>query len=293
MELFCLDDTFADYYNKIEQYTDAFRIIKLTPVENSKSKYNPLTAPLRHGTKISINSRYVHTELNLERKHFIDAVKTGNGRENECCLNALTDYYGDTVLGSNRREVLSREKLLELIGKTEENVKDGCSLPDVIPFFHKFRIPIRIYGHPFKCIFKYDPTTPNTHFRVFYALIKDNRIYTMNYNLKQLEQHGTTKPVELAASSNYLTTDGKTNETQPTYMMLNNLDDLLTNITNAIETKEVQIEQYITTSKKDKAAYEKAKQDAKDNVIFNLIFKPNNPNELTYQIKKAGYDTQI
>ena len=51
MGLFCLDDTFADYYNKIEQYTDAFRIIKLTPVENSKSNYNPLTAPLRDGTK--------------------------------------------------------------------------------------------------------------------------------------------------------------------------------------------------------------------------------------------------
>jgi hypothetical protein len=61
------------------------------------------------------------------------------------------------VLGSNRREVLSREKLLELIGKTEESVRDGCSLPDVIPFFHKFRIPIRLYDYLFKCIFKYDP----------------------------------------------------------------------------------------------------------------------------------------
>jgi hypothetical protein len=69
MGLFRRDDTFNDYYNKIEPYTDAFKIIKITPVENSKSKYNPLTAPLRDGTKISINSRYVHTELNLERKH--------------------------------------------------------------------------------------------------------------------------------------------------------------------------------------------------------------------------------
>jgi hypothetical protein len=162
-------------------------------------------------------------------------MKIENRRDNECWLNALTDYYGDTVLGSNRREVLSREKLLELIGKTEENVKDGCSLPDVIPFFHKFRIPIRIYDHPFKCIFKYDPETPNTHFRVFYALIKDNHIYTMNYNLKQLEQHGTTKPLELTASSNYLTTDGKTNDTQPTYMMLNNLDDRLQSLINSIQ----------------------------------------------------------
>ena len=128
-------------------------------------------------------------------------MEIDNRRANECWLNALTDYYGDTVLGSNRREVLSREKLLELIGKTEENVKDGCSLPDVIPFFHQLRIPIRLYNHLFNYIYKYDPETPNTHFRVFHGSIKDNHIYTMNYNLKQLEQHGTTKPLELAASS--------------------------------------------------------------------------------------------
>ena len=54
------------------------------------------------------------------REKNIDAMKIENRRDNECCLNPLTDYYGDTVLGSNRREVLSREKLLELIGKAEE-----------------------------------------------------------------------------------------------------------------------------------------------------------------------------
>ena len=68
MELFGRDDTFNDYHDIIEPYTDAFKIIKITPVENSKSKYNPLKAPLRDGNKISINSRYVHTELNLERE---------------------------------------------------------------------------------------------------------------------------------------------------------------------------------------------------------------------------------
>ena len=58
-------------------------------------------------------------------------MKIENRRDDECWLNALADYYGDTVLG---REVFSRERLLKLIGVTEENVKDGCSLPNVIPF---------------------------------------------------------------------------------------------------------------------------------------------------------------
>ena len=36
----------------------------------------------------------------------------------------------------------------------------------------------------------------------------------------------------------------------------------------------------------------KAKQDAKDKVIFNSRSKTNNLNELTYQSKQAGYDPQ-
>ena len=75
--------------------------------------------------------------------------------------------------------------------------------------------------------------------------------------------------------------------------MLNNLDDLLKIIKNAIETKEIQIDQDTKMSKKDTSAHETAKSDAKDKVVFNLIYKTNNLNKLTYQIRKAGYDPQI
>ena len=36
MGLFSRDDTLDDYYNRIEQYIDAFKIIQITPVEKSK-----------------------------------------------------------------------------------------------------------------------------------------------------------------------------------------------------------------------------------------------------------------
>ena len=168
MNYFRKDDTFQDYYDNIEPYTDAFRIIKITEIENSKAKYNPVKAPLKDGLKISINNKYIYTELNLEKTTFINAMKQDNLRVNECWLDALTYYYGDTVLASNRREVLTRERLLELLGKTEETIGNGCSISDVMPFFHKFRIPIRIYSYPFKCIFKYDPENRNHHFNAFF-----------------------------------------------------------------------------------------------------------------------------
>ena len=42
MGLFSRDDTSADYHDTIEPYTDASKIIEITPVENSKSNYSPL-----------------------------------------------------------------------------------------------------------------------------------------------------------------------------------------------------------------------------------------------------------
>ena len=209
-------------------------------------------------------------------------------RANECWLDALTYYYGDTVLASNRREVLTRERLLELLGKTEETIGNGCSISDVMPFFHKFRIPIRIYSSPFKCISKYEPENRNPHFKVFFGLVKDMHIYTMNFNLKELEQHGNIKPLELQASSNYFTSENKQSDINPpTYTMIDTLDDLLKILWKAVYSKEIQIQQFTKMSKKDKTEYQKAKQDTKEKHVFHLVYKTNNLNMLAYEIKKS------
>jgi hypothetical protein len=273
------------YDYQIEEYFKAFRILKLQVIEQGGSKYNPLTAPLRDGNKISINSNYIHTELNLEKETFFDALRNDNHRVNECWLNAITELYGDTVLGSNRREVLTREKLLTLIGKDEETIKNGCSIDDVMPFFEKFAIPIRIYNDVSKCIFKYDPLKRNFHFRVFYGLIKDNHIYTMNYNLKELEQVEHKKSEESQASSNYFIAK---EDIKKTYIMIDTIDNIIEIIKSSSEAKETQIINFKSMSKKDKIAYQRAKQDLKDKTIYDLIYKTNDLNGLLYEIKKLA-----
>ena len=50
------------------------------------------------------------------------------------------------MLGSNRREVLTREKVLTLIGKDEETIKNCCSIDDVKPSVETFAIPGHIYN---------------------------------------------------------------------------------------------------------------------------------------------------
>ena len=69
IELFVLDEHLADYYNQIQSYIGALNILKVEIVDNTKSKYNPVKAPLKDGLKININNKYMYTELNLEKNN--------------------------------------------------------------------------------------------------------------------------------------------------------------------------------------------------------------------------------
>ena len=50
----------------------------------------------------------------------------------------LVEYYhwvyGDSLMSGSKRQVVNREKILQIIGKTEETVKYGISVNDILPF---------------------------------------------------------------------------------------------------------------------------------------------------------------
>ena len=84
--------------------------------------------------------------------------------------------------------MITREIILEIIGKTEDTIKSGLSIDDMMPFFEKFRLQIRIFDKFYKLVFKYDPLVRNHHNKTLYAMMDGNHIYTLNHDIKKLEQ---------------------------------------------------------------------------------------------------------
>ena len=109
--------------------------------------------------------------MNLTAKTFKEALETHyNYIDNECWLNALIHFYGDSLLKQNKqRDVITRPILLNLIGHTEESIKSGISINDLKPFFQKYRIQVRIFNDLNKIIFKYDPEVRNHHIKPLYV----------------------------------------------------------------------------------------------------------------------------
>ena len=89
----------------------------------------------RNDSKQSIKYSYISTPLDLSKDTFAEAIKNNNYIKNECWINTLYDFYKDTLLSTNKkRNVITREIILKIIGKSEETIKSVISIDDMTPF---------------------------------------------------------------------------------------------------------------------------------------------------------------
>ena len=76
----------------------------------------------------------------------MESIKKEKYTQNECWINSITDFYGDTLMNTNRkRNILTRDKLLAILNKTEETVKLGISITDALPFFKLYKLKLRVF----------------------------------------------------------------------------------------------------------------------------------------------------
>ncbi|MFM7985184.1 MAG: hypothetical protein ACKPKO_38290, partial [Candidatus Fonsibacter sp.] len=92
-----------------------------------------------------------------------EALKKDNHHVSACWINTLYDNYEQTLLRSDKQKnVITRETILEVLGKTEENIKKGLTIKEVLPLFEKkYKLKLRVYDVFCNLIHKYDPEVPN------------------------------------------------------------------------------------------------------------------------------------
>jgi len=62
-------------------------------------------------------------------------------------LNSIYECYGqkDALLDPEKtNNVITRESILELLGRTEENIKEGLTMDEVKPFFEKYKLKLKV-----------------------------------------------------------------------------------------------------------------------------------------------------
>jgi predicted DNA-binding protein YlxM (UPF0122 family) len=119
------------------------------------------------------------------------STSTGTRRTSASSTPSI-DFYGDKLLSPEKaqRYQITRKDILEILGKTEENIKDGVTIKEVVPFFEKFKLRLKVYDIFTNLVFKYEPPVPNRTNPVMYCAFHEGHIDTLNHDLPALAQKG-------------------------------------------------------------------------------------------------------
>jgi hypothetical protein len=146
-------------------YIEVIYIMDYDLIPTRAKKYKPTEEQLTDPLKISMYNAYIMTAINLPSETLREALENKAHRVNECWLNAILDNYSHTLLAQKKN---NREKILEIINKTEDDIKNGLSVNEMMPFFEHFSIPLRVYDCMGVCIHRYDPEKRNHHYKAMY-----------------------------------------------------------------------------------------------------------------------------
>eukprot|EP00438_Fugacium_kawagutii_P006184 Skav207472 [mRNA] locus=scaffold3545:496284:499559:- [translate_table: standard] len=208
---------------------DSIGCIKIKSVEvvNDKGeKYNIMNENLTNADEnVSIYHTYIHTSLNPDADTIKRAINKGHYIKNQCWVNCFMDFYGDTLMSDKKKPEnrLTIERISQIIGRDNFTEK-GASINEMAQVFKEFGIQARIFTFFNKPILKYDPPKRNHNIKTFYAMVKNFHIYTLNHDLKSIQQkQDLDKPIVKASTDFYIN-----NKEKPTYYkMIENVNDII------------------------------------------------------------------
>jgi hypothetical protein len=186
-------------------WTDVGRMNKEGEVVRDYLHRDPAEARKRAaGEKVAIQFRYCSNQLDLNQETFRDALRKGNHHESECWINTLYDNYGQTLLRPEKKKnLITRQKILKVLGRTEEDIKEGLTIQEVLPFFQEYKLKLRVYDVFYNLIYKYDPEVPNFNHRPMFCVTDGDHIYTLNKDLDSLAQKTDADEYQVRSSPNF------------------------------------------------------------------------------------------
>ncbi len=267
------DDKFRDREDRAPGYLDAIYLLDWTDLgrvkRGAESGRNPAAVRQRAaGEKFAIHYKYLSTQLDTSKRTFAEALRRQDYHASECWLNTLHDNYDKTLLRPEKaRNRISRQDILEVLGRTEEDIKEGLTVEEVLPFFQKYKLKLRVFDVFYNLIYRYDPEVPNFNHRAFYCLTDGNHIYTLNKDLESLAQKSPEDVYRVVAGSNFHIPDKPTEKAD--YRILEHIDELL----DILRDEE--------------------KEEEQEERISYLVHKYDNLEAVVWQLYEAGYRPSI
>ena len=261
-------DDFATRERNFPGYLDAIYIAAWKPTKRLADvvPIDPKVSRHQDAGKVGINFKYCHYRLDTTQPTFKDALAISSYRRNECWINAIEERYRDNLLRPGKtKNIVNRETILKLIGRTESTIKKGLTIEEILPFFERYKLKLRVYDVFYQLIFKYDPDVENRTNPAMYCVCDGNHIYLINKDINELAQKASAEDFTVSASSNFNIIDKAKEPSQ--HYCIESIDDIVKIITDL--------------------------PDAKDETTINLIQKKDDLEQLIWELHQAGYKPNV
>jgi hypothetical protein len=162
------NENFRNREQDVPGYIDAIYIAgwKQSKRASEVEAKDPLKIRLKDAVKVGLDFKYCYYKLDTDKPTFKDALAISSYKPNECWINAIVEKYGESLMRSKKRSnVVNRETILKLVGRSEADIVDGLTVHEILPFFQRYKLRLRVYDVFFRLIFKYDPETENRRHR--------------------------------------------------------------------------------------------------------------------------------
>jgi len=206
-----------------------------------------------------ISNRFVSNRVHLSPNHIMF------DENDECCLNALLNVFAH----NKKNFTMSKKMLLKLLNRTEEDIKNGVSIRELIPVFEYYKLSVKIYNCFNRLVYE---RQGDEHRKTFYALIKDHHMYIMDKDTHQIpyiEEFKKANAPDLKVSSMFKLKD----ETVPRFEFhpIHSYSDIETYAEKIIQPK-------------------KEEEEASNEVIHKLILFGKSLSELYLESRQQKYD---
>ena len=222
-------------------YITTIKVTDISDITNRGGGQIETQRNLKDGNEKGMYHYTINTELDIDAEYFIEAIEDQGHTSGECWINLMIDHYKDTLMSQNKWESkrLTREKILKLMNKTEEEFKEhGASVEDMKAVFEEFRLSVRLFNCLGRKIFTFGPEKQNRNNAVLYGMIKGNHIYTMNDNITSIAHKDFKEDMVLNASTDFRL---NSKEAPVKYEMFNGVDDVMKILKNNKDVSEIDL----------------------------------------------------
>ena len=130
----CMTDThFKNREQVARGYLDAIMVLSYDK-KPEIARAAPLTTRKRSDDQLMIQYNYASNTIDVAQDTMKEAMENKRYVKNECWLNSIYDFYHDSLLSTEKkRDMVTRETILQVLDRTEDNIKQGLTIDDVLP----------------------------------------------------------------------------------------------------------------------------------------------------------------